>query len=247
MAHRFFVEPARIQNNALVFADAQARQIRDVLRMRVGEQVIALDNAGNEYRVTLREISRAIVRGEIIERCAARGEPSTKIILYQALLKADKFEWVLQKGTEVGIVEFVPISTTRAIADAVSKQKSARWTQVVTEAAEQAGRGKLPSLAALETFDAALQTAHTAGGQIFVFWESETPLDLRRALDDAGNADTFHLFVGPEGGFTPQEVETARIIGAQSLTLGPRILRAETAAVVAASAIFFARGDLSRT
>lgn len=215
--------------------------------MREGQEVIALDNAGNEYRVTLREVARSGVRGEIMERRAARGEPFTKIILYQALLKADKFEWVLQKGTEVGIGKFVPISTTRAIADAVSKQKAARWAQIVTEAAEQAGRGKIPPLAALETFDSALRSAHTAGGKIFVLWESETALDLRRALDDAGNADTFHLFVGPEGGLTPQEVETARTFGAQSITLGPRILRAETAGMVAASAILFARGDLSRT
>ncbi len=246
MAHRFFVTPESLREHAVFFNAAQAHQIRDVLRMRVGQEIVVLDNAGKQARVALSEISRAGVRGEILEMTRAQGEPRTHIILYQALVKADKMEWVLQKGTEVGITAFVPIKTARAIADAVSKQKYARWTQIVTEAAEQAGRGKIPQLESLQSLDAALASAQTRGGAAFIAWESENALDLRRALDGA-NTDTLHLFIGPEGGLTEQEIRMAQRFGAQSITLGPRILRAETAGIVAASAILFARGDLSRT
>jgi 16S rRNA (uracil1498-N3)-methyltransferase len=246
MPHRFFVTPSALNDGGVQFTDAQAHQLRDVLRMRVGQEIVVLDNAGKQARVVLSEISRAGVRGEIVEMTPAQGEPRTQIVLYQALLKGDKMEWVLQKGTEVGITAFAPIKNARAIADAVSKQKYARWTQIVTEAAEQAGRGKIPQLESLQTFDAALASAQTRGGAVFVAWENENALDLQRALEGA-NTDTLHLFVGPEGGLTEQEIEMAQKFRAQSITLGPRILRAETAGIVAASAILFARGDLSRT
>lgn len=246
MPHRFFVTPESFRDNAIFFNAAQAHQIRDVLRMRVGQEIVVLDNAGKQARVALREISRVAVRGEILEMTLAQGEARTRIILYQALVKADKMEWVLQKGTEVGITAFAPIQTARSIADAVSKQKHARWTQIVTEAAEQAGRGKIPQIEALQTLDAALKSAQARGGALFIAWENENALDLKQALDGT-NADTLHLFVGPEGGLTTQEIETAQNYGAQSITLGPRILRAETAGIVAASAILFVRGDLSRT
>ena len=196
--------------------------------------------------MVLSEVSRTVVRGEIVERRAARGEPLTKIVLYQALVKADKFEWVLQKGTEVGVDEFVPVATTRAIADHAGKNKIARWQQILTEAAEQVGRGKIPSLGAIQTLDAALQAAQTRKGAKFILWENETASDLKRALEDS-DAQQYHLFVGPEGGFTQEEISAAQGFGVTSISLGPRILRTETAGLVAASAIFYARGDLSRT
>ncbi len=245
MSHRFFVAPELIRGDAVFFSAAQARQLRATLRMRAGQEIIVLDNRGGEYRVALRDVSRDHTYGEIIERRAARGEPATQIHLYPALLKTDKLEWVLQKGTEVGVAAFAPIQTARAIANATSKQKLARWAQIVTEAAEQAGRGKIPPLETLQPFTAALASAAKTGGEILVLWEDETAVDLRRALDDASTG-TIHLFVGPEGGLTAQEIETARTFGARSVTLGPRILRAETASIVAASVILFARGELRR-
>lgn len=243
--HRFFVTPDVIRGDAVNFQRAQAHQIRDVLRMRAGREVVVLDNAGAEFRVVLTECTRESVRGEIAERRQARGEPAVEIILYQALLKSDKMEWVLQKGTEVGIAGFAPVKTTRSIADTVSKQKHVRWMQIVTEAAEQAGRGKIPTVGALQSFDDALGAARARGGTTFVLWEKEDARDLSSALGGT-EAKTLHLFVGPEGGLTEQEIETAKEAGVQSITLGRLILRAETAGLVAASVILFARGELSR-
>jgi 16S rRNA (uracil1498-N3)-methyltransferase len=245
MPHRFFVTPDSIQNGTVHFSNAQAHQLRDVLRMRANDEILVLDNAGNEYRVRLNQIARDKVQGEIVEQRAATGEPHTQIILYQALLKADKFEWVLQKGTEIGIAAFAPVVSERSVQE-VGKNKFARWSQIVTEAAEQAGRGKIPPLYAHQPLPHALQAAKLHGGLALIPWEQETSVDLRTALETR-NADVIHLFIGPEGGFSEQEVEIARKKQAQSVTLGPRILRAETAGLVTASAIFFARGDLSRT
>ncbi|TAH51721.1 MAG: 16S rRNA (uracil(1498)-N(3))-methyltransferase [Chloroflexota bacterium] len=244
MLHRFFVSPALIQNGTVHFSRAQAHQLRDVLRMRAGDKVIALDNLGSEYRVVLQHLARDVAEGEIVEQRAATGEPQTQIILYQALLKADKFEWALQKGTEIGISAFAPIVTERS-AQQVGKNKFARWSQIVTEAAEQAGRGKLPPLLPHQAFTDALDAALKAGGCLLIPYELETTSDLASALR-AADAAAIHLFIGPEGGFSASEIEIARNHHAQIITLGPRILRAETAGLVTASAIFFARGDLNR-
>ncbi|HZQ10700.1 MAG TPA: RsmE family RNA methyltransferase [Anaerolineae bacterium] len=244
MPQRFFVSPDSIRQGRVEFGGAQAHQIRDVLRMRQGQEIIVLDNAGNEYRVVLKEVARDRVAGEVVEQRAAQGEPKTKIILYQAFLKADKFEWVLQKGTEIGLAEFVPIVTTRTIASTVGKQKFARWNQIVVEAAEQAGRGKIPVLHSHQRLSDAFVHAQQRGGALIVPWEEERARDLATLLTSV-NAEMIHLFIGPEGGFTAEEIEEARVMGASSITLGPRILRAETAGLVAASAIFYARGDLS--
>lgn len=243
--HRFFVEPTAIQGKRVRFAAAQAHQLRDVLRMRDGQELLVLDNTGNEYRVILAQMTRDGAQGEIVEERAAVGEPRTRVILYQALLKADKLEWVLQKGTEIGIAAFTPLSSERSVPD-VGKNKFARWGQIVTEAAEQAGRGKIPPLNPHLPLAAALKAAQTSGGLILMPWEQELTRDLKSALD-ASDAMSIHLFIGPEGGWTAQEVELAQAHGALSVTLGPRILRAETAGLAAASAIFYARGDLSRT
>lgn len=242
--HRFFVTSEAIQSGIVHFSTAQAHQLRDVLKMRAGEVVVVLDNAGNEYGVALKDVTRAGVVGEITEKRAAAGEPRTEIVLHQALMKADKFEWVLQKGTELGIAAFSPIISERSVPD-VGKNKWARWNQIVTEAAEQAGRGKIPPLNAHQPFMQALQVSKLKGALTIVPWEQETTRDLTTALDSK-RGRLVHLYIGPEGGFSENEIAGAQKKDAQVVTLGPRILRAETAGLVAASAILYALGDLSR-
>lgn len=244
MTQRFFVLPSSIQAGSVTFDTARAHQIRDVLRMRQNQEIIVLDNAGSEYRVILKQVDRHGVRGKILEQRAPRGEPGTRVILYQSLLKTDKFEWVLQKGTEVGIAEFVPIVAARSVANDVSKQKFARWSQIIVEAAEQSGRGKIPTLYSHQSFTESLTGARQLGGMLLIPWEQEQTRSLSAALA-INPSETIHLFIGPEGGWTGAEIEQADAAGALSITLGSRILRAETAGLVAASAIFYARGDLN--
>lgn len=236
MNHRFFVDPRFIGATAVSFPPEQAHQLRAVLRMAPGAGVVVLDNAGWEYEVTLTAVSQTQVVGEIIARRPATGEPATHLTLYQALLKQDRFEWVLQKGTEIGVSRFVPIVTARSVVTAVRPNKLERWQRILTEAAEQCRRGRIPELAAPISLAEAISGCTTDA--MLMPWEEAVSTTVSGAL--AGRPRSVALFVGPEGGFDEVEVD-ARVT---AVTLGPRILRAETAAIVAATLVLQACGDL---
>jgi len=245
--HRFFIPPNWIGEEGVVLRDPVAHQIGNVLRMRRGDHILVLDNSGWAREVELLEVGPQQVAGEVVRRALAQGEPRTKITLYQGVLKGRRFEFALQKGTELGIVEFVPLISDRAvIADLGDVDKRhGRWQRIVQEAAEQSGRGRLPNLEPATLFPRACERAQRQGGLILIPWEGEHSLSLRAVL--AGQEKrpfVVSLFVGPEGGFAEGEVELAQRYGVQPITLGPRILRSETAGLVAATAILYQLGDL---
>ncbi len=273
---RFFVPPEWLEGEQVVLRGDVYHQVSRVLRLAPGDEIMLLDNSGWESVVRLREMESDRGIGEIASRRVVAAEPNTKITLYQAILKGNRFEFVLQKGTELGLVEFVPMITDRCIvADLdVTSRKERRWKKILQEAAEQSGRGRIPQLRPALLFSRACERVRRTGGLSLIPWEGERSVSLRallggevtavEALGDLlaqlGTAPpevpapaqasqrqrpfSVSLFVGPEGGFTPAEVDLARRYGVLSITLGPRILRAETAGLVAASAIFYALGDL---
>ena len=249
MPHRFFVPPEWLAGGAVTIAGAQAHQIGRVLRMRPGDHVVVLDDSGWEFDVRLLTVQPELVRGEVMSRQPAAGEPHTRITLYQGMLKRDRFEFVLQKGTELGIAEFVPLVTARTVAldrEAPGK-KHARWQAIIQEAAEQSRRGRRPALRPAMAFAQACEEASRCAGLKVLPWEEESRTSLRsvlRAAGPAGPGAAVRLFVGPEGGFTQEEVDLAQGCGLQPVTLGRRILRAETAGLVAAAAILYEGGDL---
>lgn len=241
--HRFFVDPGSITKRAVHFDDDQAHQIRRVLRLRPGDRVLALDGRGYQYEVALDEVSNARVIGLVAERAEATGEPRAHLTLYQSLLRREKFEWVLQKGTELGIVHFVPVITRRSLvrdAEDVTPEKLNRWRRIIKEAAEQSGRGLLPVLSPTRTFTAALDSLDT--GRALLAWEGPTPNTVRDALRSGPRAVA--LFIGPEGGYDPDEVDEATARGVLPVTLGRRILRTETAAIAGATVILHELGEL---
>ncbi len=239
--HRFFVPPAALKNGEVELPEPAARQVRQVLRLSAGDDINIFDGSGAEWHVQLTSVGRAHARGRVVEEIAAGREPRTHITLYQGLLKSDRFEWVLQKCTELGVAEFVPIISARVVAGPVSHNKQVRWERILVEAAEQSGRARVPPLKAAISLAEGLRLARSRGGVVLIPWEQERSTDLGTALAPEGPV---HLFIGPEGGFTEDEIELARSTSAVPITLGSRILRAETAGLVAASAIFFVRGDL---
>lgn len=252
--HRFFISPGSLRGNTVTFSGPQAHQLARVLRMQPGERLIVLDDSGSEYEVQLVAVEPNEARGEIVGRQPAAGEPRTRITLYQSVLKGDHFELVLEKGTELGIVEFVPLLSERAIIrdrEAVAKKRP-RWEAIVQEAAEQSRRGRRPSVRPLLSFPEACLEVGRATGLKLIPWEEEGQSSLRAALRAESRpapgkvkaAVAVHLFIGPEGGFTRDEVSLARGYGLVPVTLGPRILRAETAGLVAAAAILYELGDL---
>jgi 16S rRNA (uracil1498-N3)-methyltransferase len=169
-----------------------------------------------------------------------RGEPAARITLYLALTQREKFEWMLQKCTEVGAAAFVPVISSRSLVqergDAAKKLE--RWGRIVREAAEQSQRGIVPEVRAPVKFEAALQDGSSYHLRL-IPWEGEQATGLRQALAGLQNisSPTLAVFIGPEGGFSVEEIEAARGAGFQPVTLGRRILRMETAAVVAAALI----------
>jgi 16S rRNA (uracil1498-N3)-methyltransferase len=236
--HRFFVHPQAIHHATAVLDETIAHQLRHVLRMRPGARIVVLDNRGWEYEIELTAITNKGARGTVIEKRPASGEPPVVVTLYQCVLKKDNFEWVLQKGTEIGVSRFVPVISQRTvIADGDRiKGKLPRWERIITEADEHSHRGRLPELDAPVTFEQALADAASADVAL-IPWENETVHTLRDVLP--GTAETVALFIGPEGGFEDGEIERAQQHGVQPVTLGPRILRAETAAAAAALLVLY--------
>ena len=227
--HRFYVEMAdgrpRLQR-------AQLHQIRSVLRLRDGDEIGVFDGSGAEW------VARVTVEGaELVRPLDESREPTTRLTLYQALIKPARFEFILQKGTELGIARFVPFVAQRSMA---SGERSSRWRKIAMEAAEQSGRTVVPEVNEPLTFDEALADA-TSHSVPFMPWENaERPRlsSVHRHCQELG------LIVGPEGGFSDTEIEQARARGAVTVTLGRRILRSETAALVAAALLFHLNGEM---
>ena len=244
--HRFFIPPEWIQEKQVALSGEVAHQVRHVLRLKTGDRIVVLDDTGWECEIELRQVERDVVRGQVVEERQSSGEPHTRLNLYQAALKARKFEVVLQKGTELGIVEFVPVVCERSVVGEVSEidTKQERWRRIIREAAEQSCRGHLPVLRPTTMFGPACQNAVNSGSRVLILSEREQEVSLKQALaqggrNDESTAKSISLFVGPEGGFTPEEIYLAAQYGAQPVGLGPRILRAETAGLAAASAILY--------
>jgi 16S rRNA (uracil1498-N3)-methyltransferase len=239
LLHRFFISPSYINSPIINLDGETAHQIRTVLRLRPGDEIVVLDNSGLEWQVRLTEVSKNKVQGQITAQKPVQGEPAVQLILHQGTLKGQKFEWILQKGTELGVSGFVPVVCQRSVVrdpEALGK-KEKRWQQIIREAAEQSGRGKLPHLEQARSFTEAIQHAQSKG-VILMPWEEASGVTLKQALVEA-QGDSIALFIGPEGGFTSDEAVLAEQAGATLITLGPRILRAETAGLAVCAAILY--------
>lgn len=257
--HRFFIPPQCIDKERVAIEGKLVHQLRNVLRLQGGDHIVALDDTGWEYEVSLERVSRDHVTGVICEKRPS-AEPGTKITLYQALLKSSKFEFIIQKCTELGVSCFVPLTCERCIAEHPQGNRVERWQRIIIEAAEQSKRGKIPKLEPPLPFE---QACRSATGLSMLAWEDAVSdrdnekgirtSGLRAALQpeihrqetiSGGKTLSVNLFVGPEGGFSPLEVEFARGCGITPVSLGKRVLRAETAGLVAASIILYEYGDM---
>jgi 16S rRNA (uracil1498-N3)-methyltransferase len=244
--HRFFIDLHQIAGPNVRFDDDQAHQMRRVLRLRPGDRVLALDGRGRQYEVALAEVTNARVMGKVTTTAEAAGEPAARLTLFQSLPRREKFEWVLQKGTEIGVARFAPVITRRSLvrdADDVTPEKLERWRRIVKEAAEQSGRGRLPELRSPISFGEALEHLKDYAKAIFL-WERAEQGSMTTSLAGLPPAPAIALFIGPEGGYDEVEVDQARAAGAAIVSLGPRILRTETAAIVATALALGALGEM---
>jgi len=244
--NRFFVSESGFEDQGVRLSAEQAHQVCHVLRLKVGDAIVVLDNAGHEYDVALTVVTRREVTGQITDRRESPGEPRVRIALFQSLLAREKFEWVLQKGTEVGVARFVPVQTGRSIVRAkqIDAKKLTRWRRILTEAAEQSHRGRIPEITDAATWSEVLSQLGAFDRNLIAATSGRTR-SLKVALQFDDNApSSIAVLIGPEGGFTADEVEQACENGAVPVGLGPRILRTETAGMVLPALILHEIGDL---
>ncbi len=246
--HRFFVPPEWLNEKSFSLTGDLAHQLSRVLRMRPGERIILLDNSGRAYVAELDRVTPSQCHAHILSVSHPETEPHTRIMLYQAVPKAQNFDWVLQKGTEIGIETFVPLVTHRCVIqdlERITEHKMERWRRIIKEAAEQSGRVRLPQLMQAKSFSQVCKAPPT-GALALVLSLTEKAPSLRHILKNktTSNPKEVRLYVGPEGGFTTDEVHDAVETGLQPVSLGPRILRTETAPLVASAIILYALGEM---
>ncbi len=246
--HRFFISETgeRILQPGMSFSlpDKLAHQVRDVLHLAVGERLLLLDNSGDELTSTVTQSSKAGVQVHIVERNAGKGESPVQITLCQGMLKSARFELILEKGTELGVSTFAPVLCQRSLSglENAGPAKIQRWQHIIQEAAEQCDRARLPKLLPIRPLQQALE-AIPADAFVLMPWEEASGDTLRAALQKlprtVSSPLTVFLFIGPEGGLERTEVELAQKYNAQIVTLGPRILRAETAALATVANVMY--------
>jgi 16S rRNA (uracil1498-N3)-methyltransferase len=238
--HRLLVSSGQIQRDLVSFSTEQWHQLHSVLRLRDGDTVRVFEASQPVDRVV--ELV-GVAAGRVVDCRPQAPEPRTRLVVYPALLQRDKFETVLQKLTEIGVAAIVPLLTARGLVrDAPDDRRQTRWRAILREASEQCGRGVVPELGTALPLPAAVEEG-TAMGTVLVAYEGEKRRSVHDAL--AGAQRTVSLFVGPEGGFAPEEVACAREAGAHLVTLGPRVLRSETASPLLAALVLYELGDLS--
>lgn len=242
---RFFVSPEVLLNDTVVLEGEQAAHAK-VLRLSRGDSITLCDGEGTDAHCTVTDYSSGQVMLTVNHKEASRSEPKLQCSVYMGFPKADKFEHVVQKATELGAYEIIVFPCTRSISrpDAKSLAKKLdRWQKIAASAAEQSGRGRIPQVLALNSFDEAVRRATQADLAAF-FYENERTCSLRSAVEEHPFA-TAAIMTGPEGGLTDQEVALAQQAGMKVCSLGPRILRCETAPLCALSALMYAADELA--
>jgi 16S rRNA (uracil1498-N3)-methyltransferase len=237
---RIYLPPESIVNKTgIILPPDKARHVVTVMRCKKDDEITVFDGRGRSYLAQITGTQKKNVSIDILQEVTTDTESSAHLVLCQGILKGEKMVSVIQDSVELGIKEIVPLIAERC--QVKKTRKSKRWRKIAEEAAEQCGRSVVPEIREPRTFGDFLETFISAEAPCgIIFWE-EGGFPLEEAFNKTGlsNAGPFHLFIGPEGGLLKSEVEMAESRGFVRATLGRRILRAETAAVVAVALIQF--------
>lgn len=240
---RFFISPEEMHGNILNLTGENAAHAK-VLRLKEDEQVIVCDGQGNECLCTVTDISSGHFCLTVNGRYKSTAEPSVHVSVYMAFSKGDKFEHVIQKATELGAAEIIAFPSARCVSKPDDKslmRKLERWQKIASAASEQSGRGCIPAVIALDSYQSAIDRAAKSDIGI-LFYENEASVTLQMVLHEK-KYSSISIVSGPEGGLEPSEVDRATEAGLKVCTLGKRILRCETAPLCALSAIMFDSGE----
>jgi 16S rRNA (uracil1498-N3)-methyltransferase len=246
---RFFVKEALANDKIIKIAGEDFNHIKNVLRLRCGDNIIISNCNGYDFLSEIKNFEDSCVYTQVIEAYANTTEPPISITLYQGLPKSDKMDFVIQKSIELGVKRIVPVITERTIVRIEDKKsldnKLNRWQRIALEAAKQCNRGTIPEILYPVGYEKAVKDSLEYGLSLIPY-EKETSGNLKDSLKvlQNTNLENIAVFIGPEGGFTEKEIEMAVKNKVQPVTLGPRILRTETAGIAILSILMYELGDV---
>jgi 16S rRNA (uracil1498-N3)-methyltransferase len=243
---RFFLPQANIQEGRGIVHGAELAHLMKVLRLRAGDFVTLFDNTGWEHEAVIETLTTERGELKIIESHPTSRESPVPITLGVGLTKGEKLDWVIEKATELGVSTIIPLSSSYTVPkldkDRIHR-RAERWRKIAVSAAKQCGRSRIPEVRSLCSFETFVTESWSETLKL-IFWENEMEQSLSRLFERCRETRNVLLAIGPEGGFSKREVELATAQGFQSVHLGRRILRAETAALAALTVVQFLWGDL---
>lgn len=244
--HKFFVIRDNIINDKIHINGEDVQHISKVLRLKVGDTIQVCDGNENEFICDIIEINKKDVICKIKESFKNKNESNINIVLFQGLPKAQKMELIIQKGVEIGIKEFYPILTERVVVKTEGKDisnKLERWNRIAYEAAKQSNRGIVPTVNNLLSFKETMEELKKFD-LVVVPYEKEKSISFKDVFREKRDYKNIAVIIGPEGGFTEEEINHFIENGFKPITLGPRILRTETAGLVASTILLYELSDI---
>lgn len=239
---RFFVTPDQVGEDKIRIQGSDVNHMKNVLRMRPGEEVMVSDGNNRQYRCRVEDYPDGEAVLAILEAGLVDTELPSRIYLFQGLPKQEKMELIVQKAVELGVCQVIPVQTRRCVVKLDAKKaakKVQRWQQIAESAAKQAGRGYIPSVSEVMTFQEALAFSEALDIRLIPYELADGMEGTRKILDGIRPGQSVGIFIGPEGGFEKEEVGRAVEAGAMPITLGKRILRTETAGIAVLSILMY--------
>lgn len=241
--HRFFADKSQFTDTSVTIVGDDVKHIARVLRLKPGDKISVCDKEKTDYVCSVNEIGKDFVTADIMEKSPNNNESNLSITLYQGFPKGDKLDLIIQKSVELGVVRIVPVVMKRTVVKLKnSSDKSLRRQRIAEEAAKQCMRGIIPEVG--EPIDFKQMIASISGEDLSILpYENENDNRLKSLLADNPSPQRVNIIIGPEGGFDEEEIKLAEENGIHCVTLGPRILRCETAPLAAISAVMYELGD----
>lgn len=238
----FFVTTDQVREDAIYIEGSDVNHMKNVLRMKPGERLYVSDGDNHKYLCTVEQYEAGTAILRIEEKEEGNAELPSRIYLFQGLPKSDKMELIIQKAVELGVYRVIPVTTRRCVVKLDEKKaakKVMRWNEIARSAAKQSGRGIVPEVSSVVSYQEALNSAAELDVVLIPYELAEGMEDTRKVIGQIKEGQSVGIFIGPEGGFEKEEVEFAEEAGAKEITLGKRILRTETAGLTVLSILMY--------
>ena len=240
--HHFFVTPQQISGDKIRIEGGDVNHMKNVLRMKLHEKAEISDGESRTYLCEVEACEEDVAILHILEEMEVDTEPASKLYLFQGLPKSDKMELIVQKAVELGVYQVIPVAMKRSVVrldDKKAAKKADRWNSIAESAAKQAGRSRIPEVTMPLSYKEALKMAEELDVTLLPYELAGGMEVTREVIRQIKSGQSVGIFIGPEGGFEPEEVDAAVSIGAKVITLGGRILRTETAGLATLAVLMF--------